>query len=136
MQMERQVQESEAQGKAILIVEDNQLNLKLMRTLLTREGYSVASASSAAETRQVLTTFRPQLVLMDIQLPDGNGVDLARHLKSEDATRDLVIVALTAYDGKGDAEKALAAGCAGYITKPVDARTLPALLGKYLDAAT
>ena len=130
------MQNSAEQGKAILIVDDNQLNLKLIRTLLTKQGYRVASASSAAETRNVLATFRPQLVLMDVQLPDGNGIDLARRLKSEDATRDLIIVALTAYAGTGEAEKALAAGCAGFITKPVDARTLPTILEKYLDAAT
>ena len=123
-------------AEAILIVDDNELNLKLMRVLLTKEGYQVRSASTAGEALQMLEAFEPSLILMDIQLPDINGLELTRRLKADPKTRHLVIVALTAYAMKGDKEKALAAGCDGYLTKPIDARTLPGALRQYLDAAS
>lgn len=120
----------------ILVVDDNELNSKLIKALLVKEGYRVEAAASAAETRERLATFQPRLVLMDVQLPDANGVEFARELKAEPATQHLIIVALTAYSSPGDADKARAAGCDGFITKPVDARSLPTLLRRYLDAAT
>lgn len=120
------------QRERILIVDDNELNSKLIKALLVKEGYSVESAGTAAETRQLLAAFHPRLILMDIQLPDANGIELAQELK---AAGNVIIVALTAYTAPDNAERARAAGCDGYITKPVDARTLPALLRRYLDAS-
>jgi two-component system, cell cycle response regulator DivK len=124
------------QRESILIVDDNELNSKLIKALLTKEGYQVQAAATAAETREMLTTFRPQLILMDVQLPDANGLDLARQIKADPQTGSLIIVALSAYTSPGDAEKAKAAGCDGYLSKPVDARTLPTVLRRYLDAST
>lgn len=122
--------------ESVLIVDDNELNLRLVKAILVRDGYRVESASSAADARRVLATFKPQLILMDVQLPDANGVEFARELKSEPDAGDLVIVALTAYSAPGDADRAKAAGCDGYITKPIDPRTLAVTLRGYLDVST
>jgi CheY-like chemotaxis protein len=119
-------------AEPILIVDDNPTNLKLVRVLLTVEGYDVREAADAAEALAVLATFRPRLILMDLQLPGVDGLQLTRRLKANSATRDIVIVALTAYAMKGDEQKAREAGCDGYIAKPIDTRTLPHALAGYL----
>jgi CheY-like chemotaxis protein len=119
-------------GEPILIVDDNPLNLKLVRLLLSSEGYEVRTASDAEEALAVLREFRPRLILMDIQLPGMDGLALTRQLKAEPATRDILVVGLTAYAMKGDRERALAAGCDGYIAKPIDTRGLPARVAEFL----
>jgi CheY-like chemotaxis protein len=119
-------------GEAILIVDDNPLNLKLVRVLLSCEGYAVRTAGDAEEALAVLRHFRPRLILMDIQLPGMDGLALTQRLKAEPATRDIVVVGLTAYAMKGDRERALAAGCDGYIAKPIDTRGLPARVAEFL----
>ena len=120
-------------GEPILIVDDNVQNLKLARVVLANEGYDVRTAAHAEEALRVLTTFVPRLILMDIQLPGMDGLQLTRLLRREPAHDGIRIVALTAYAMKGDEEKALAAGCDGYITKPIDVERLPALVGGYLE---
>jgi two-component system cell cycle response regulator DivK len=122
-------------GEPILIVDDNLINLKLARVTLAAEGYQVRTAEDAAEALAVLKEFRPRLILMDIQMPGVDGLELSRRLKTAPETKDIVIVALTAYAMKGDAEKALAAGCDGYISKPVDTRTLPGRVAAYMDGS-
>jgi len=109
----------------ILIVDDNPVNMKLIRILLTGEGYNVRIAADAKEALEVLTEVHPSLILMDIQLPGIDDLELTRRLKAEPTTRDITIVGLTAYAMKGDEERILAAGCDGYIAKPIDTRTLP-----------
>jgi two-component system cell cycle response regulator DivK len=121
-------------AEAILIVDDNPVNLKLARVLLAGVGHDVRTAGDAEEALEVLKTFRPKLILMDIQLPGMDGLALTRRLKSNAATRDIVIVALTAYAMKGDDEKALASGCTAYITKPLDTRTFAADVERHLGA--
>jgi len=110
----------------ILIVDDNPANLKLARILLSTEGFEVRTAGDAEEALVVLDDFEPSLILMDIQLPGMDGLELTRRLKADPATRAIAIVGLTAYAMKGDAERALAAGFDGYISKPIDTRTLGA----------
>jgi CheY-like chemotaxis protein len=122
-------------GEAILIVDDNFTNLKLARLVLTSEGYDVRTVGEAEEALLVLETFRPRLVLMDLQLPKMSGLDLTRKLKGDPATSGLVIVALTAYAMEGDKEKAFAAGCDGYITKPIDTRALGRQIAEYIALA-
>ena len=122
-------------GEPILIVDDNPVNLKLARVLLLTEGYEVRTAGHAEEALAVLQSFQARLVLMDIQLPGMDGLELTRRLKADPATRGTIIVALTAYAMKGDEEKALAAGCDGYVSKPIDVRTLPNIVAGYLAAA-
>jgi CheY-like chemotaxis protein len=119
-------------GVPILIVDDNPLNAKLLKLLLMKHGYEVATAASADEATEVLQQFAPRLILMDLQLPTVDGFELTRRLKRDPALADVLIVALTAYAMKGDDQRALEAGCDGYISKPIDTRTLPSRLAEYL----
>lgn len=119
-------------GEAILIVDDNQVNLKLIKVLLSVAGYQVRTATDGPQALEVLQSFRPSLILMDIQLPGIDGLELTKRLKADPATRDILIVALTAYAMQGDEQRARAAGCDGYIAKPIDTRTLPDALEHYL----
>ena len=120
-------------NEAILIVDDNPVNMKLIRILLTGEGYDARTASDAGEALEVLKGFSPRLILMDIQLPGMDDLELTRQLKADPLTRDITILGLTAYAMKGDEEKILAAGCDGYVSKPIDTRTLPELILHYLE---
>jgi CheY-like chemotaxis protein len=122
-------------GEPILIVDDNPTNLKLARVVLAAEGYEVRVAVDAEEALAMLDGFHPRLVLMDLQLPGMDGLTLTRRLKQAPATCDVVVLALTAYAMKGDEEKAREAGCDGYITKPIDTRTLPVVIAGVLAAA-
>lgn len=120
-------------GEPILIVDDNAVNLKLIRVLLAKEGYETRTAGDANEALAILETFNPRMILMDLQLPGMDGLELTRQLKADPRTKDIVIVALTAYAMKGDEEKSKAAGCDGYITKPINTRTMPATLRGFFD---
>jgi two-component system, cell cycle response regulator DivK len=119
-------------GETILIVDDNAANLKLARVLLQGEGYQVSTAADAEEALRLLQAFTPSVILMDIQLPGMDGLELTRRLKANDATKDIVILALTAYAMKGDEEKARAAGCDGYVAKPIDIDSLPGVIAQHL----
>lgn len=105
------------------MVEDNPANQLLARAVLERDGFTVEVADSAASTLLSLTEHRPDLILMDIQLPGEDGLALTREIKSLPATAEIPVVALSAHVMAGHQEEALAAGCAGYITKPIDTRT-------------
>jgi len=115
-------------GEFILIVDDNPINLKLAKVLLVKEGYEVKTAPDAEEALKMMEEAKPRLILMDIQLPGMDGLELTRRLKSSPETKDIIILALTAYAMKGDDEKAKAAGCDGYITKPIDTQAFPAII--------
>lgn len=119
-------------GESILIVDDNPVNMKLIRILLAGEGYEIRTAGDANEALAVLREFHPGLILMDVQLPGIDGLELTRRLKAAPATRDIPILGLTAYAMKGDEERILAAGCDGYIPKPINTRTLPQFIRNYL----
>lgn len=106
----------------MLVVEDNPANLRLVQALLDRAGYRSVAAGSLAEAHQRLAESQPDLVLLDIQLPDGDGLSLVRQLRAGQAAGGVPVVAVTAYAMPGDRERALAAGCAGYLTKPLDTR--------------
>jgi CheY-like chemotaxis protein len=116
----------------ILVVDDNPLNSKLTKLLLLRNGYTVETAADAETAIEVLKTFEPRLILMDLQLPGMDGFELTRRLKSDPATRGVVVIALTAYAMKGDERRAREAGCDGYIAKPIDTRELPQRIARYL----
>ena len=120
------------EGTSILIVDDNAQNLKLARVVLANEGFDVYTASNAEDALELLRTVTPRLILMDIQLPGMDGLELTRRLKADPATRSIRVIALTAYAMKGDDEKAFAAGCDGYITKPIDVERLPVVVRSYL----
>jgi CheY-like chemotaxis protein len=119
-------------GERILIVDDNATNLKLVAYLMKANGYEVATALDAESALDALRVSRPALILMDIQLPGIDGLELTRRLKADPVTREIVIIAVTAYAMKGDQDKALAAGCDDYITKPIDTRALPETIARHL----
>jgi two-component system cell cycle response regulator DivK len=116
----------------ILIVDDNPQNLKLAKVILAGEGYEVRTAIDAEDALRILESFTPRLILMDLQLPRMDGLELTRRLKADPARRDIIIIALTAYAMKGDDEKAFAAGCDGYISKPIDIDALPRVVAEHL----
>ena len=118
----------------ILIVDDNASNLKLLVFILSGRGYEVRTAASADEALSTLNEFHPRLILMDIQLPGMDGLTLTRQLKADPATRDISIIAATAYAMKGDEERAREAGCDGYVTKPIDTRQLPIDIARFLES--
>jgi len=116
----------------ILIVDDNPQNLKLAKVILVAEGYEVRTAIDAEDALQILESFAPALILMDLQLPRMDGLELTRRLKADPARSDIIVIALTAYAMKGDDGKAFAAGCDGYISKPIDIDALPRMVAEHL----
>ncbi len=116
----------------ILVVDDNPTNLKLVADVLAFDGYRILKAGDAEEAQELIKTSPPDLILMDIALPGMDGLTLTRQIKANDKTHDIVVVALTAFAMKGDDEKARAAGCDGYITKPIDTRKLPRYVAECL----
>lgn len=117
---------------AILVIDDNPANMKLLSFLLSARGYEVRTSADADEALTELEGFTPRLILMDLQLPGVDGLTLTRRLKADAAYRHIAIVAVTASAMKGDEQKAMEAGCDGYITKPIDARALPRLIVPFL----
>lgn len=111
-------------GALVLIVEDNPANLLLARAVLKRAGFRTLEARSAEEALDILRTNRPDTILMDIQLPDLDGLALTRQLKADPATAAIPILALSARAMPEDRARALVAGCDGYLTKPISTRTL------------
>lgn len=116
----------------VLIVEDNPMNMELARDVLEASGYQVWGTASAAEALEFVQGILPDLILMDIQLPGVDGLELTRILKQDARTRDVVVVALTAHAMKGDRERILEAGCSGYIAKPIDTRALCREVARHL----
>jgi len=107
----------------VLIVDDNPLNVEMATHLLADDGMEVAAVFEAADVLAQVASFVPDLVLMDMQLPGVDGLTLTRQLRQQPAARPMVIVAFTAFAMHGDREKFLAAGCDGYIAKPIDVAT-------------
>jgi CheY-like chemotaxis protein len=108
----------------ILVVEDNEANQLLARSVLEREGYRVEVAAAAVEAMAKLAEQLPNLILMDVQLPGQDGLSFTRELKADPTTANIPVIALTAHAMTGDREQTIAAGCVGYIAKPIDTRTL------------
>jgi CheY-like chemotaxis protein len=119
--------------KEILVVDDNVTNLKLACDILEGENFKVLRATSAEEAIAVLETNMPDLVLLDIGMPGMDGFMLTQKLKSNEKTKNLKIVALTASAMKGDDIKAYKAGFDGYLTKPIDTRTFPSQVRKFMN---
>ena len=119
-------------GEPLLIVDDNVTNLKLLDFVLARHGYEVRSAADAEQATVMMQHWRPRMLLLDLQLPGISGLMLARQLKANPATREIIILAVTAAAMQGDEHAALTAGCDGYVTKPIDTRALPAMVAALL----
>jgi CheY-like chemotaxis protein len=118
--------------KKILVIEDNPLNMKLVKVLLGQAGYDVLEATEAETGIQLIRKHLPDLVLMDVQLPGMDGLTATRIIKEDHELRSTTVVALTSFAMTGDEEKALQAGCAGYLTKPINTRTFLSSVTEYL----
>jgi two-component system cell cycle response regulator DivK len=121
-------------SQKILYVEDNIDNRILVRRILIAEGYDILEAQDANEALQVVQRQRPDLILMDINMPEIDGYTLTTRLKGMPGLRSVPIIALTANVMRGDRERSLEAGCDGYIQKPIDVDQLPTQIKKYLNA--
>jgi two-component system cell cycle response regulator DivK len=119
-------------NERILLVEDNPMNRRVAQFILKSQGYTVLEARDGREALDLLKTELPDLVLMDLQLPGLDGFAVTHMIKENSATKNIPVVALTAYAMKGDAERALEAGCDGYITKPIDPDQFPETIASYL----
>ena len=116
----------------VLVVDDHDLNLKLLQRVLELDGHEVIPADSMAAAERAIAQERPALIVLDLHLPDGDGLDLARRLKSSPETEWCPILACTAGAMKGDQERALAAGCDAYLSKPIDTREFAELVASML----
>lgn len=116
----------------ILYVEDNEDNMRLVKRALQARGYVVHEAVNGLEALEKVKTIKPQVILLDINLPDIDGYEVARRLRGESASIYTPIIAITANALKGDAEKALAAGCDVYMSKPINVRELWARVEAFL----
>ena len=119
-------------GKNILLVEDNEVNRRLAGFLLRSQGYQVREATSAQEAFEILKTEQFDLIVMDIQLPGMDGLEATTKLRAEPATAEIPVIAVTSYAMAGDRDKALAAGCSGYVTKPIDKTIFLAEISRHL----
>jgi len=119
-------------SKKILIVEDNPQNMRLIEMALSAESYTLLGTTDGEEALEVAKKERPDLIIMDIQLPKMSGLEVTRKLREIPEFSRTPIIAITAYAMKGDKEKALNAGCNAYLSKPIRARDLPGLIAKML----
>ena len=106
-------------AKSVLIVEDNELNMKLFNDLLEANGYLTIQTRSGVEAVELTRTRRPDLILMDIQLPEVSGLEVIRWIKDDEALRHIPVIAITAFAMKGDEEKIRQGGCEAYLSKPI-----------------
>lgn len=112
-------QEASPHRQGVLIVEDNALNLKLLVDLLEAHGYRTFSTGDGLEAINLARDTRPDLILMDVQLPDVSGLEITRWLKEDERTKDIPVIAVTAFAMAGDERRARDSGCDGYIAKPI-----------------
>ena len=121
--------------KRILIVEDNELNMKLLNDVLEAHGYDIIKTDHGREAVDLAARRRPHLILMDIQLPDISGLEAARQIKGDPQTRDIPIIAVTAFAMAGDERKTLESGCDGDLAKPILLRDLLDMVEHFLGPA-
>ncbi len=119
-------------GERILLVEDNPMNRRVVQFLLKSYGYVVYEARDGQEALKLVKLYLPDLILMDLQLPGLDGYAITKMIKEDALVKDIPVVALTAYAMRGDEERAITAGCDGYITKPIDADEFPQIVAGYL----
>ena len=118
--------------KKVLVVDDNEASMHLVRFILEKAGDEVIEARNGSEGIELAAQEKPDLILMDIQLPDIDGLELTKRIRASEPDASMPIIALTSYAMVGDEKKALAAGCTGYISKPINVKTFIAEIGKYL----
>jgi len=121
-------------NKTIMIVEDNELNMKLFHDLLESQGYNTIQTANGMEALDLARAHHPDLILMDIQLPEVSGLEVTKWLKEDEELRSIPVIAVTAFAMKGDEERILSGGCEGYISKPISVphflETIASYIGK------
>ena len=118
--------------KTVLIVEDNELNMKLFHDLLDAHGYQTVQTRNGMEALDLARTHRPDLILMDIQLPEVSGLEVTKWLKEDEELRSIPVIAVTAFAMKGDEERIRAGGCEAYISKPISVAQFLATVKQFL----
>jgi len=118
--------------KTVLIVEDNELNMKLFNDLLEAHGYYTLQTKDGVEALRMARTHRPDLILMDIQLPEVSGLEVTKWLKEDDDLRTIPIIAVTAFAMKGDEQKIRDGGCEAYIAKPISVASFMSTVERFL----
>jgi len=118
--------------KNVMVVEDNEKNRKLVRVVLKAKGYNIIEAATGEEALNLLKNQKPDIILMDIQLPGIDGLTLIKQIKASVITKDIPIIAVTAYAMKGDEQKILDTGCNAYVSKPINTQELPLIVEKYI----
>lgn len=120
-------------SKSILIVEDNELNMKLFDDLLSAHGYVTIKTRDGTQVLELAREHRPDLILMDIQLPEVSGLEVTQWLKKDDDLKTIPVIAITAFAMKGDEERIRQGGCEDYISKPISISHFIGVIKKYLD---
>jgi two-component system cell cycle response regulator DivK len=120
-------------AKTVLIVEDNDLNMKLFHDLLDAHGYQTLQTKDGMQALELAREHRPDLILMDIQLPEVSGLEVTKWIKEDDHLRSIPVIAITAFAMKGDEEKIREGGCEAYIAKPISVATFIATVKRFLD---
>ena len=120
-------------SKTILIVEDNDLNMKLLNDLLQAHGYSTLQTMDGRDVIKIAREHNPDLILMDIQLPEISGLEVTKMLKADDDLKSIPVIAVTAFAMKGDEEKIREGGCEGYIAKPISVPNFLDTISKFLN---
>jgi len=121
--------------KQVMIVEDNELNMKLFRDLIEASGYTTIQTRNGMEALDLARKYRPDLILMDIQLPEISGLEVTKWLKDDETLADIPVVAVTAFAMKGDEERIRAGGCAAYIAKPISVQHFLDTIKRFLEPA-
>ena len=119
-------------SKTVLIVEDNELNMKLFNDLLEAHGYFTLQTKDGVEALRMARTHRPDLILMDIQLPEVSGLEVTKWLKEDEDLRSIPIIAVTAFAMKGDEQKIRDGGCEAYIAKPISVASFMSTVERFL----
>ena len=120
--------------KTVLIVEDNELNMKLFNDLLEAHGYATLKTSHGIEAMELARAHKPDLILMDIQLPEVSGLEVTRWLKADEELKSIPVIAITAFAMKGDEERIREGGCEAYMSKPISVSKFIATIKTYLEA--
>jgi two-component system cell cycle response regulator DivK len=122
-------------SKTVLIVEDNELNMKLFHDLLDAHGYKTLQTRSGIEALKIAREQRPDLILMDIQLPEVSGLEVTKWIKDDEGLREIPVIAVTAFAMKGDEQRIRQGGCEAYISKPISIGTFLETVRRYLGEA-
>ncbi len=133
--VERRGPDPRIKARSVLIVEDNELNMKLFHDLLAAHGYNTIQTRNGLEALDLARMHRPDLILMDIQLPEVSGLEVTKWIKEDEELRNIPVIAVTAFAMKGDEERIRSGGCEAYISKPISVMTFLETVGRFIGQA-